>query len=185
MQPEPHFEWFSRSMLMVTRHLLQQLPHEYQVAVDSDMFLKSMSFVDKGVRKHGQPWKHAPRAAVHQPVDYDSSGKSVFDTPDVVADARNTDENEISERARAARRLKNEFYPAVAAGIPSAPNEWPENPMEIGKLRTRGTSTCCCCEKLVLADVLLERRKRPAPSHEPEVTEEPVPPKSECTSRSH
>ena len=50
------------------------------------------------------------------------------------------DNAEMSARARAVHKLKNEFYPAVAAGIPSAQDEWPANPPDIGRMRERSYS---------------------------------------------
>ena len=81
VQPAPLFEWMIRSLLMLNRHILQQMPQPYQIEIDSEMFLKSMSFVDEGVRQHGTAWEHAPHDAVHKPATEEASGTTLFMYP--------------------------------------------------------------------------------------------------------
>ena len=114
------------------------MPAPYEIEIDANAFLRSMSFNDKGTRRYGAPWEHAPHDAVH---GFDSEGCSgEFRTrPTCIANTASTDDAPMSARARAVDKLKNEFYPAVAAGIPSAPNVWPEDPKDLGKLRAERT----------------------------------------------
>ena len=43
MHPYRHFQWICRSLLMLNRSILRQLPKEYRVSVDADQFLSSMT----------------------------------------------------------------------------------------------------------------------------------------------
>ena len=80
MEPQAHFDWFSQSMLLLVRSLLRQLPPHYQVRVDANSFLQSMSFLHDGQRIPASPWVLAPDAPVHQPQDLDADPLSFSQT---------------------------------------------------------------------------------------------------------
>ena len=67
MQPKPHFEWFCRSLLMLNRALLRQLPAEYAVEMDAQKFLRSITMELDGLRHRPEPWHLAPDGPVHPP----------------------------------------------------------------------------------------------------------------------
>lgn len=74
MQPQPHVDWIARSLLMLNRYLLRQLPPQYQVEVDADKFLQSLSFLDGDVRRAAGSWDMAPEAPVHEEPQSEHDG---------------------------------------------------------------------------------------------------------------
>ena len=74
MEPLPHFDWYCRVLLMLSRYLLRQLPSTFDIEVDANAFLQSMSFVDNGERIPASSWDMAPSAPVHKSPDADATG---------------------------------------------------------------------------------------------------------------
>ena len=74
MEPRPHFDWYCRAMLLVNRYLLRQLPISYDVEVDTEAFLKSMSFKLNDTRVGASPWALAPPNSVHRLADQGVTG---------------------------------------------------------------------------------------------------------------
>ena len=74
MERGPLFDWYCRALLMLNRHLLRQLPTDFDVEVDSSAFLQSMSLIVDGQRVPGQVWDMAPTAPVHKSTDSNTEG---------------------------------------------------------------------------------------------------------------
>ena len=103
MDPQSHFEFFTRALLLLVIFLLRQLPSRYNVAIDSQMFLDSMSMHVGDSEMRGRPWRLAPTGRLSST---DLSG-------------------EASPRDVARNRFINQHYPHAARAIPSAPNDFP------------------------------------------------------------
>ena len=76
MDRQSHLDWFARSLLLLNRSLIRQLPSSYQVEVDSETFLDAFSLTVNGERCAATPWKMAPDPAVHEPEDAAQDGES-------------------------------------------------------------------------------------------------------------
>ena len=73
MHPYRHFQWICRSLLMLNRSILRQLPKEYCVSFDADQFLSSMTMELDGERRTLDKWLLAPDSEVHEPSSSQSS----------------------------------------------------------------------------------------------------------------
>ena len=78
MDRQSHFDWFARSLLLLNRSLIRQLPPSYQVEIDSDVFLEAFSLKVNGERCAATEWNMAPDPAVHEPEDATTEGESSF-----------------------------------------------------------------------------------------------------------
>lgn len=104
MDQESHFVFFTRALLLLVIFLLRQLPSRYDVAIDSQKFLDSMSMKigDKEIR--GKHWRLAPTGRLN---DADLSSGAT------------------NPRTVARKHFVEQYYPHAARAIPSAPNVFP------------------------------------------------------------
>lgn len=140
MDPQAHFEWYARALLTLSRDFLRQLPPQYEVEVDTETFLSSLSFVKDGTRRTAGPWDMAPSAVVHEVATTEPRGEySNYQTNKCLSN--NPDPSEMSRRELACHSFKHGVYPSVAVGIPTAPNEWPADSLTVGRVRSRSRNS--------------------------------------------
>lgn len=116
MDPQSHFEFFTRALLLLVIFLLRQLPSRYNININSQQFLDSMTMHVGSEPTSGRPWRLAPTGLLNE------------------TDTR----PETDARARARDRFVCEYYPHVARAIPSAPNTF-HTPVTPTVGRQRGT----------------------------------------------
>ncbi|KAG6912228.1 hypothetical protein DXG01_016212, partial [Tephrocybe rancida] len=58
--PEQHINWTLRSLVNINTFFLSQLPPEYEMRMNPDLFLRSFSFTRDGQRRRAARWENAP-----------------------------------------------------------------------------------------------------------------------------
>ncbi|KAG6818850.1 hypothetical protein H0H93_001053, partial [Arthromyces matolae] len=58
--PEQQVSWVARNLLCMSQYFLNQLPKEYDIRLNPDLFLGSVSYMQAGVRSTPKAWEEAP-----------------------------------------------------------------------------------------------------------------------------
>ena len=101
MDAQSHLDFMARSMLQFNHAIFRQMPKEYNMSIDRDVFLSSFSLHQGDQTLRPRAWELGPDGSVHR------------------------DPVSVSDRDAACEEYLTQFYPHVARGIPSVSNEVP------------------------------------------------------------
>ena len=81
MQPVSHFNCFVQGLLQICSYLVQQLPTQYRVLINPDIFLSAFTMEDEDSKRvQVKPWVGAPDGSAYN-TTLDAGVETATDTP--------------------------------------------------------------------------------------------------------